>query len=739
MLLGDFNSLKTTTLCNSFKLKQIVQNPTRKEAILDKVLTNMADYYGPPVVGPQLGSSDHNIVIASPCSGTSWKHKICSRSSVTYRQMKPEQLCAFKIALEKQNWTKLYHAITCQEQYDIFEQVLQSLIETYFPCRTKQSFSNDKPWISESFKKLIAKRQKAFLAGDTMKYKVLRNKVNHLSKSLHSNFYKSTIHEYIDEKPRQWWKGIKKILGDRKSDSTMITLASGLCDGDMSKLANIINTAFKHVSDDIVPLSNEQYIAAEVVPEQYIISVFDVQEKLSKIKTHKAIGPDGIPNKILKTFADLLAPPVCAIFNSSLRESYVPPMWKSALVIPLPKVTPVSKVEKDLRPISLTPVLSKVLESFVVGWIRSESQHSDTQFGAVQNRSTTHALIELLHKIHCELDGSQAYARILLLDFSKAFDHIDHHILLDKLSKSSVHPILTAWQKSFLTERQQRIKIGDTLSDPAILNGGVPQGTLSGPEDFLHMIDDFQTCLQDIKFVDDTTIFEIVPLGQSSKMQLAANEANDWAKRNNMSLNAGKTKEIIVYFGKKDVDIPPVILEGTAIKQVSEANLLGVKLNKKLNWDDHVDALVKKAYPRLHYLRLLKRAGVAPAQLVTVYKSLVRSLAEYACQAWSTSLTSGQSNKLEKLQQRALRIILPELKYDEAMKQLNLPSMSERRNKLCNKLFRSIQEPEHSLHKLLPGAEKSQYNLRKQRLFQIPKCKTNRCKNSYINWCLSEF
>ena len=222
-------------------------------------------------------------------------------------------------------------------------------------------------------------------------------------------------------------------------------------------------------------------------------------------------------------------------------------------------------------------------------------------------------------------------------------------------------------------------------------------------------------------------------------MQSAANEANDWAKRNNMSLNASKTKEIVVYFGKKDVDIPPVILEGTAIKQVNEAKLLGVKLNKKLNWDDHVDALVKKANPRLHYLRLLKRAGVAPAQLVTVYKSLVRSLAEYACQVWSTSLTSGQSNKLEKLQQRALRIILPELKYDEAMKQLNLPSMSERRNKLCNKLFRSIQEPEHSLHKLLPVAEKSQYNLRKQRLFQIPKCKTNRCKNSYINRCLSEF
>ena len=101
MLLGDFNSLKTTTLCNSFKLKQIVQNPTRKEAILDKVLTNMADYYGNPVVGPQLGSSDHNIVIASPCAGTSWKHKICSRSSVTYHQMKTEHFVHSELPWKK--------------------------------------------------------------------------------------------------------------------------------------------------------------------------------------------------------------------------------------------------------------------------------------------------------------------------------------------------------------------------------------------------------------------------------------------------------------------------------------------------------------------------------------------------------------------------------------------------------------------------------------------------------------
>ena len=182
---------------------------------------------------------------------------------------------------------------------------------------------------------------------------------------------------------------------------------------------------------------------------------------------------------------------------------------------------------------------------------------------------------------------------------------------------------------------------------------------LSGPEDFLHMIDDFETCLEDIKFVDDTTIFEIVPISEPSKLQEAANEAVTWASHNNMSRNASKTKEIIVYYGKKDITIPPIMIEGQEIERVSEAKLLGVTLTSKLTWEVHIYNLCRKTNSRLYYLRHLKRAGLPTAQLLTVYKALIRSVTEYACQAWSTSITKEQCNLLEQIQQRAFKIILP--------------------------------------------------------------------------------
>ena len=328
----------------------------------------------------------------------------------------------------------------------------------------------------------------------------------------------------------------------------MKLLANSTANGDMNLLAMKINKTFQDVTADLPPLL-EQRLSETVVPEKFIISENDVKKALSKIQVHKTVGPDAIPNRLLRDFAQQLAPPICAIFNSSIQQSYVPAIWRSADVVPLPKKKPLSNLAKDLRAISLIPVLSKTLESFVVGWMRSECVHSDSQYGAISGRSTTHALIDILHKVHSQLDGRQAYARILLLDFSKAFDHIDHAILFEKLSKNDIHPVLCAWQRGFLTNRRQRIKIGATgvNSEWAQMNGGVPQGTLSGPEDFLHMIDDFETCLEDIKFVDDTTIFEIVPISEPSKLQEAANEAVTWASHNNMSLNASKTKEIIVY------------------------------------------------------------------------------------------------------------------------------------------------------------------------------------------------
>ena len=197
-------------------------------------------------------------------------------------------------------------------------------------------------------------------------------------------------------------------------------------------------------------------------------------------------------------------------------------------------------------------------ESFVVSWMREATEHSETQYGGIKDSSTTLAHITMLHHVLQRLERKNTYARILLIDFSKAFDHIDHNILLDKLKSNGVPQICVDWQKAFLTRRTQRVKLANTTSDWTEMAGGVPQGTLSGPENFLNMIDDLHTDVDDVKFVDDVTLYEVCNTHSRDKLQNAVNDIQKWATDNNMSLNASKTKELLVYYGREELDIPPI-------------------------------------------------------------------------------------------------------------------------------------------------------------------------------------
>ena len=262
-----------------------------------------------------------------------------------------------------------------------------------------------------------------------------------------------------------------------------------ICGGDTLALANNINRVFKEVTSDLQPLPPAAASADHDVPDECIISVTDCEQKLSKLSVHKAMGPDNIPNWILKDFSYILASPIAATYNSSVRQSYVPPSWKQAEILPIPKVPQVTSLAKHLRPIALTPVLSKVLESFVVSWMREATEHSDTQYGGIKDSSTTLALITMLHHV------------------------------LDKLKSNGVPQICVDWQKAFLNRRTQRVKLADTTSDWTEMAGGVPQGTLSGPENFLNMIDDLHTDVDDVKFVDDVTLYEVCNMHSRDKLQ----------------------------------------------------------------------------------------------------------------------------------------------------------------------------------------------------------------------------
>ena len=226
---------------------------------------------------------------------------------------------------------------------------------------------------------------------------------------------------------------------------------------------------FIKVTSDLKPLLPKPLLPAVAPPDhdvqdEFIISVTDCEKKLSMICVHKAMGPDKILNRIFKDFSYILASHIAAIYNSSVGQSDVPPSWKQSEIL-LTNISQVTSLAKHIRPIALTPVLSKVLESFVVSWMSGATVHSETHNGGSKDSSTILALITMLHHVLQRLERKNTYARILLIDFSQAFDHIAHSILLEKLKTNGVPRICVEWQKAFITRRTQRVKLADTTSN----------------------------------------------------------------------------------------------------------------------------------------------------------------------------------------------------------------------------------------------------------------------------------
>ena len=224
--------------------------------------------------------------------------------------------------------------------------------------------------------------------------------------------------------------------------------------------------------------------------KSYSSLIWGAYKALRDIKTKKAAGPDGIV--VPKIFAFELAPVVADLYNSTLRDGFIPPLLKGAIVHPLPKVTPPKCIEDDVRPISHTCQLAKVLEGFTLARVYpSIVGNLDRNQFAVAGKSTEQALVYLLHLALEALDRGGCYLRLFFADFKKGFDLIDHLILMEKLSTQyNLHWSLLRWVACFLQGKAQVTHVGASVSAPLYLNGGIPQGTKLGPVLFAVMVND---------------------------------------------------------------------------------------------------------------------------------------------------------------------------------------------------------------------------------------------------------
>ncbi|XP_033638568.1 uncharacterized protein LOC117299218 [Asterias rubens] len=350
VILGDLNRTDTNPICRAHALKQVVDKPTRNDAILDVIITNIKNLYSSPVVSTLVGRSDHNTIYWSP-SGNKIVNGVHVRS---VRPLPKPSMHEFGRWITAHQWEEVLNATSTGEKSDAFYSTINAALDLHFPTKLVKLHTNDKPWITAEIKVLIKKRQVAFAEKKTFLWRLLHNKVSHAISRAKKSFYQIRLQGLKSSDPSGWHKGIQMITNQTQKP-TVISV-TGIPQNDDKAIAEGINLDFASVCQSRPPINLKElpaYLPAEPTPQ---IKVWDMYNALKKMCAKKSAGPDGLPGKLIKEFACELSIPVSDIFNSSLVEGCVPQIWKDAIVVPIPKETPATITK--LRPISLTALLA---------------------------------------------------------------------------------------------------------------------------------------------------------------------------------------------------------------------------------------------------------------------------------------------------------------------------------------------------------------------------------------------
>jgi hypothetical protein len=487
-------------------------------------------------------------------------------------------------------------------------------------------------------------------------------------------------------------------------------------------------------NSSITPPYQYKRASTSHLPDEFV-SIGMIKQMLKRQKTSKAAHQDDWPAWISKACAEDLCIPLHKIIYTMCSTSSFPAIWKSGEVVPIPK-TNAPATAKEYRPITLLWHLGKIAEKAISTLLRDNitSRLAVNQYAYQSKRSTTDALIAIIDDWTLELDKPGTLCiDVTLLDFSKAFDLVNHETLEYKMSQLNVTPWLQELLMNFLSYRSQSVKHQDALSKYLPQHVGTPQGTILGPILWLIYVDDLQPeSVTNIKYADDTTLYRPVKKtevdGMDSKrcnynlkplarngMQLALQDCQTWCSRTNMQLNEKKTQNInISLTNTKFVD--QLSLNDFDIPKSDSVKLLGICIDRGLNFFEHVNSIVTKCNVRIYGLRRLRQVTTEQAPLLRFHESIIIPIIMYASPAWFGFIDSKSMNLLERIQRRCSKIIIPDdsKTYSNRLAQLQIPTIELRLQTYVTNYFKKIAaDPDHILYNRLskPGRRSTRNKL----------------------------
>ena len=654
-------------------LSQYVLQPTRKDKVLDLFITNSPSLVT-HVSTSDTKLSDHRLVeiflsynlcqpnIASPPS--------FETNSFRSLDFTKGDFVKINNRLSTVNWAEL--SSTCDEE-EFPERVTQVLLEACqegcplkVPPRAKKgsrllhTLSRKKRKLQSAFDAVIADPLAPSSQIDSLRRRL---------SLLHYDIRDAIINERrfkeeqavgkVKSNTKYFYSYAKQFSKQKQSISMLYDECNNICT-NTTQIEKVLQKQFVSVFSDpsVTDVSSASNFNVPKIlhphsDDDIRFTTQDIMDAIDDIKPHAAPGPDEIPPIVLKQCKEQLATPIHLIWSRSLASGSVPKCYKRSLVTPLYKKGS-RALPSNYRPVSLTSHVIKLYERVVrkqlVTHITSNNLMCRKQHGFQAGKSCLTQLLDHIDKIISNFQ-SGLDTDCIYLDFSKAFDKVDHALLLKKLEKYGVHPQLIRWIKSFLTDRSQQVVLCGQLSLAAIIISGVPQGTVLGPILFLIFINDITGCITHSTircFADDTKISKAKSCeADMAILQADLDTVTEWSSRNNMQLYKDKFEYVCHVASKTNTfrelpfvnEIYQYSTSKGPLEPVNQPRDLGVIICPDLSWTSHISTICNKSKQKAAWVLSVFHSR-SPMVMLTLYKSLVRSLLEYCSPLWNPSKVS---------------------------------------------------------------------------------------------------
>ena len=755
ILTGDFNinclnknSLEYRILCDSiiepFSLTQIIDQPTRvtekSQTLIDLMLVknpNKVTAHGCCAVP---GVSDHHMTYMS----YDIKKPKFTPVRVTARDFKHFNMDAFLAAADEAHFENVYFVDTVDDKVTVLENTIHTLLDQFAPYKTFTiTKSNSTPWLTGEIRKVMHVRDMYKYNFDKTgnkefekKFKELRNKVTGMMRQSQKDMFNDTINTKVKD-CKNFYKTAKKlnIISDKSSKSKINFSAEDLNSTFLQNNNAVIDPNFINSKlQDLFSRTNtciHKFELQEVTEPEVI--------KVTKSIKSMSIGIDGINIFIIKSLMSRISSILTHIINVSFETSTFPDQWKKALIKPIPKVcVPLSP--SDFRPISLLPALSKIIEKLVniqiVRYLTLHNLLDPYQSAYKANHSTQTTLLKLTEDIYDCIDDSEI-TLLVFLDFSKAFDTVNHKLLLAKLEILGFQENTRKWILSYLSGRSQKVQTEKDSSNWSPILNGVPQGSILGPLLFTILISDMRVSIWNgsyITYADDTNLYFESPPEKMNETLITAGEVLSkvakYCSDNCLRLNEGKSK--YMFIGTRpginkinNMDLNDLKINNVPMERLTDAKILGVNINEVMSWRKQVNSCVSKAMSNFFQMGRYKRF-LNQESKIKLCESIVLSQFNY-CDVVYSNLDNFLKDKIQKIQNLCIKFIFnlrrkDHCDYNLLRNELKWLDMNQRRVKHGLTLIYKI------LHGLAPNYLIDSFTL----VNQVHNVNTRRARNNDI-------